>query len=305
MFRIDRNLVKLGDVRAVQTVQVDKDKNDGNDGVELNESIEAGVAGGSPDAEASATTMAHVILSTAEAESKAKAHELIKEAEAKATAGAEKIIVDARQAAETVIRSAREQAEQERSRARKEGYDEGVQEGKRSYDERLEEKMHELKDEYEKKTREVEDAYDEKIREDDDKLKRVIEELYDERTRTYDELEEQVVGLALDIVRKVINPSAEELGGVFEMLIKNALKQINPDGKVIIRVGPAEYERFFSSGSAFFELDKGVTVTASVLRDLSLEEGDCIIDMEGETINAGLDSQLKYIKFAFDRIDRV
>ena len=100
----------------------------------------------------------------------------------------------------------------------------------------------------------------------------------------------------------MINPAEELIGGAFESLIRNALKQISPDGRVIIRVGTAEYERFFSSGSAVFVLDSGVEVKASVLRDVSLGCGDLIIDTENETINAGLSSQLKQIALAFEKL---
>ena len=86
---------------------------------------------------------------------------------------------------------------------------------------------------------------------------------------------------------------------MFTSLIKNALRQVSTDGKIVIRVGPVEYERFFSSGSAVIELGSGVAVTASVLRDVTLEEGDCIIDTDDMTVNAGLESQLKYVELAF------
>ena len=312
MFRIERNLVKVGDVRLMRTVQVDVGRKESSKRVGVNESDEskeAGVAGDSPDAAASETTAPHEILSNAqteaetkaqdllsraEAEANSKACEILKKAEAKATGEAGIIIEDARKEAEAVMQSAREQAEDEREQARKEGYAEGAEEGKRSYDELLDGKM-----------RELENEFGEKIREDDETLKRTIAELYDERTRTYESLEEHVVGLALEIVKKVLDPSEDEFGGVFEMLIKNALKQINPDKKIIIRVGPTEFERFFPSGSASFEMDRGVTITASVLRDASLEAGDCIIDTEGETLNVGLDSQLKYIELAFAKADSV
>jgi flagellar assembly protein FliH len=203
------------------------------------------------------------------------AKEMISEAKTKA----ERIVMDARNEVAALLLSAREQAEEDRRRAWQEGFAEGTEEGRRSFDEQLAEKA----------------------RLNDESLQRVLDELYEDRTRTYNGLEKEVVTLALEIVRKVYGPAEEELGNVYESLIKNALKQIDPDNKVIIRVGPAEYERFFSSGNAVFELDSGVTVTASILRDVSLEEGDCLIDTDETTINAGLDSQLKYIKLAFEQ----
>jgi len=91
------------------------------------------------------------------------------------------------------------------------------------------------------------------------------------------------------------------LGDVFTSLIKNALRQMPTEGRIIIRVGAAEYERFFSSGAAEIELDSGVVVKASVLRDVALNNGDCIIDTDDVTINAGLESQLQFVEIAFER----
>ena len=208
-----------------------------------------------------------------------EAREIMGRVEEEAAGRAEKILYEARSEASAILFGAREEAEEIRMRAFQDACLEGREEGKRFFDEKLAEKM----------------------REDDQMLKRVIHEIYDERERTYSGLEDEVVSLAVDIVRKVIGPAEEELGGVFLSLVRNALRQIAPDGKVMIRVSPLEYERFFSSGNAAIELDKGVSMTVSVLRDVSLNEGDCIIDTDDETINAGLDSQLKYVKLAFQK----
>jgi len=217
-------------------------------------------------------------LSVKTAQAVLLAEKMISEAKAKA----ERIVMDAKSEVTALLLSARDQAEEDRRRAWQEGFAEGSVEGRHSFDEQLAEKL----------------------RINDESLRRVLDELYDERTRTYDGLENEVVALALEIVKKVINPSEEEYGGIYKSLIRNALKQINPDSKILIRVGPVEYDRFFSSGNTIIELDSGVTVTASILRDVSLGEGDCVIDAEEATINAGLDSQLKYIKLAFDKVER-
>lgn len=287
MFRIDRNLVNLGAVKTIQPIRI---VCSADEGPECGDTIEAGTEGRAPDAAASANAMAQVILSAAEAEAKAKAHDAIKKAESEAGEMVEAMLGSAREEAARILAEARERAEEERLLARQDGYAKGDAEGRRAYDERLEEKKRELSDELAAKTSA-----------DDDKLKNVLEELYLERKNAFDGLEAQIVGLAMGIVRKVINPSEESVEGAFEMLIRNALKQLNPEGKIMIRVAPSEYERFFPGGSAVFELSGGLTVTASILRDASLGEGDCVIDAEDETVSAGIDTQLKYIQLAFDR----
>ena len=235
---------------------------------------EAGAVGEAPNAAASMSYMVQL-------QAQEQAMELLEEAKGEAEEQAALIIQAARDEAAFLIIDAQDEIEEERQKAWREGFAKGTEEAKISYEEQL----------------------TEKIRDDDEKLKRVLNEIYDERERTYNGLEDEVVGLSLEVVRKIINPAEEALGGVFESLIKNALKQLSSfDGRVVIRVSPAEYERFFASGSAVVELDSGVTVTASILRDAALGGGDCIIDTDGETVNAGLNSQLKYIALSFERL---
>ena len=266
MFRIDRNYVQLGAMRSARVGSADAIIN-----------VEAGHY---PESEANAEAIAKA-KAKAEAEAiTSQASVLAGDIVSDAKKKAKRILMDARNEVAALLLSTRDQVEEDRNRAWQEGFVDGSEEGRHSFDDQLVEKQ----------------------RLDDESLKRVLDEIYDERTRMYNGLKDEVKTLALEIVRKVINPAEEELGSVFESLIRNALNQINPDKKVIIRVSPVEYERFFPSGNTVFILESGVKVTASILRDVSLEEGDCIIDTEDATVNAGFESQLKYIGLAFDQV---
>jgi flagellar assembly protein FliH len=231
------------------------------------EDSEVGAEGEFPDAATSAEAIINDYLSVAELEVKARAREILDEA---------------KEEANQIKKQAQEEAQAERKRGYDEGYAKGEQEGRHSFDEELAEK----------------------IREDDERLKIVLDEIDKERERTLRDMEEDITNLSLEIVKKIINPAEDELGSVFTSLIKNALRQVPTDGKITIRVGSAEYERFFSSGAAVIELDSGATVTADVIRDVSLTDGDCIMDTEDIAINAGLDSQLKYVRLAFERANQ-
>jgi len=220
-----------------------------------------------PDAATSAEIMVNDYLRAARSETETKM---------------EQILENAREQAAQIILDARDEAEEERQRGFREGFEEGSEEGRRIYEEKTEAK----------------------IREDDETLKRLLDEMYEERERTYNALEGEVTNLAIEIVRKIINPAQDEIDNVYMSLIKNALRQMPNEGKVVLRVGAKEYQRFFSSGAAKIELDSGATVTASVLRDVSLTDGDCIIDTDDVTINAGINSQLQYVKLAFERANQ-
>ena len=194
---------------------------------------------------------------------------------AEAKQRAEHIIDSARNEANAIIEASKEDAENNRHQAWDEGYINGVDEGKRSYND--------------------------KILECDESLKRVMNEFLIEKKRAFSDMEDELLDLALRIVRKIINPADEAMEGVFVSLIKNALRQIAPDDRIMLRVSAADYERYFPEGSAVLELGNGVTVSASILKDASLGEFDCIIDKDDSTINAGLDTQLMNIQLAFEK----
>ena len=244
------------------------------------ENPEVGAEGEVPDAATSAKAV------SPESSAEEAVNEYLTTARNETESKIEEILSGARKQAAQILSDAEDEAEEERKRGYESGYDDGLAkgsaEGKQKYDEKIEEKK----------------------REDDETLKRVIDEIYEERERTYNELEEETTKLAIDVVRKIINPAEEELGNVFTSLIKNALRQMSTDSKITLRVGPKEYERFFSSGAATIELDSGITVKAAVLRDISQNDGDLIIDTEDITVNAGIESQLKYVELAFERANK-
>jgi len=280
LFRIDRRLVNISGIKFNRLKAGD-------------EVPEVGAEGEAPDAATSAKEAASA-ASDVEVYSGPSAEEVVNEyltaARNETESKIEEILSGARQQAAQMLITARNEAEDERKSGFQQGYDEGMEigsaegsaEGKRKYDEMTEAKS----------------------REDDETLKRILDEIYEERERAHSELEEETINLAIEIVRKIINPSEEEVVDVFTPMIKNALRQMPTESKIVLRVGPKEYERFFSSGAATLELDSGATVKASVIRDVSLNDGDLIIDTDNVTVNAGFDSQLQYVKLAFERANQ-
>jgi flagellar biosynthesis/type III secretory pathway protein FliH len=188
---------------------------------------------------------------------------------------AKHIIEAAQKEASEIISAGKAEAANIFAASREKGYSEGHLEGKKSFDA--------------------------KIIENEDSLKRVIEALHEEKAQTFAGMEDELIKLSMEIVRKIINPAEEAAGGVFESLIRNALRQIAPDDRIMLRISSDDYERFFPEGNALFEFSNGVTVSAAILKDLSLNEYDLIIDKNDSTIDAGLDTQLRLIELAFQR----
>lgn len=226
------------------------------------------------------------------AQANERAREILDKVEAAAKDEAKKIVDDARAEAAAILDEAREQGEAERAKAAEEGFAQGIEDGKaKGYEDGL--------------TRGAEEGrrdFDEKIQEDDEKLRNLIEGISEGVERTCSDLESGVSGLAMEIVRKVVDPG-DAANGVFESMIRNAIRQIRTDRKITVRVGQEMLKRFFPSGSAEFRMDGGVTVKVTVLEDQTLGEGDVVIDAGEETINAGLETQLRNLEVAFERAD--
>lgn len=200
----------------------------------------------------------------------------IKISQDRLAAYAEEIIKQAEHRARQLMQEAEEQALVIKRIARQKGYEEGLDEAARKYE------------------KAIADA-----REQDRMLvERLVSELEQTRQDMLDGMEEEMIGLVLAVAKKIFDYTVETDGSMLVSMITKALKQIKKEGKINIRVSKEEYERFFSSDDASFIFGEG-QIDISLLPDEHMNSGDCIIECEGETVNIGLDTQLKYMETAF------
>lgn len=130
-------------------------------------------------------------------------------------------------------------------------------------------------------------------------LNSLIERVNEERNRLLDEVQDDVVRLSVDIARKILHYELDYGNDAFISMVYNAVKQMKAEGRVVVRVSPQEYARYFSEEESREFRSDNMIVT--VIEDNYLERGGCVIESEGETINASVDSQLKTISIGFGR----
>jgi flagellar biosynthesis/type III secretory pathway protein FliH len=133
---------------------------------------------------------------------------------------------------------------------------------------------------------------------------RVLAEFFTAREAALNEfkgMKDEIKPIIFEIVKKIINVSYENDDKSFESLIKNALERIKPEGKLTLTVSEADYERFFPSGNAVFNVN-GEDIPVAVVKNASLGLAELIIDAGDVTVNAGPDTQLRRIRSAFDRV---
>ena len=192
-------------------------------------------------------------------------------AEAEEKAGA--ILSEAKAQALAIVEKARAEADGVREKARDEGYAEGSAKADGEIEKRCKEKS------------------------------AALENLLTELSSTWDSftcnLENEIITIVLETTKKVINVALEKDDKLFVDLIQNATSQIKHEGKIVVRVSKEEYNRIFESGSSREFLINNEQIKATIIEEPLFEKGDCVIESEGETVNAGINSQLKYIELAF------
>ncbi|MGE4484059.1 MAG: FliH/SctL family protein [Oscillospiraceae bacterium] len=187
---------------------------------------------------------------------------------------AEEILSDAKEKARILMEKSHAEAKVIFEEARKAGFDEGAQKAEKEGQERC--------------RREI------------DGIRNVLEEICSSREAMIDETEDDIIDLVFDISKKVINVQMEKDDKTFIELVRNALGKLKREGKLVVRVSPDEYHRIFSSGKVELTANKEV-LFAEVAEEPYFNRWDCVVESEGETLNAGVDSQLKCIELAFRR----
>jgi flagellar assembly protein FliH len=113
-------------------------------------------------------------------------------------------------------------------------------------------------------------------------------------------LEREILELVVEISRKILHMEMDMDDALYLSMARHALARLQSGGKITVRVSPSEYGRFFSGGSAEFTINRE-NIRVQVEEDHSLMKNDLIIESEGESIDAGLETQLDSVEDALLR----
>lgn len=125
------------------------------------------------------------------------------------------------------------------------------------------------------------------------------EELQDQNNAFKDYLEKECIKLSLLITEKVLGEKIKEDAETFLKLIKKALRSVAKENDVVIRVSEADFERIDKQNLKL----KGIKNKISFIKDPTLGTGDCIIENNSFKLDAGIKTQLKYIKSTLKELD--
>ncbi len=186
-----------------------------------------------------------------------------------AMAKAELIIERANKKSEEIIREANQTYDHILAEAKQKGSDEGYREG------------------YELGASEAE------------ALKRNATELYDqtvrERSEILESIEPTVVSLITDIIQKLLPKIAKVNPDVILILIKQGLASATITGAINIHVSTEDYDTVFAHKDEILAM-LDTSAELEILKDLSLNKSDCIIETSLGSIDCSLDSQFSALK---------
>lgn len=187
----------------------------------------------------------------------------------------EEKIGQARREAEEVIREAEKSAEEIKQKAQGEGYDAGLTQARQQVEE-------------------------DRARAGES-LAGAICALESAADKLYDEMEKGVLDLALCIAEHIIKTEIAGNDDAYKNMIKTMLVGIRNQSNIVLKVGKEEYERFFMEGKndlAEVAAQSGIRV----VQDISLKQGDCLVETEFGYMDAGVLTQLKRLEYSMKQL---
>ncbi len=190
----------------------------------------------------------------------------------RARAEAEEVIRKARLLAEEIIVEAEENAKDIKARAEKKGFAQGI------------------------KT--AEDSINLQKSENAKALQEIADKLRGDYSNLVDSINDDVVSLAMEIVRKIIGIKLDSSDEVFVGLINDALSRLKQAGFVSIHVSSEDYARYFGGELPEKNLNTG-TAKIAVIEEDDFSKGDLVLESDGEVLDFSINKQIDIIEKAF------
>ncbi|MGP1577284.1 MAG: flagellar assembly protein FliH [Treponema sp.] len=124
-----------------------------------------------------------------------------------------------------------------------------------------------------------------------DRLHRMIERTMDKRQEILAETEQQIVDLVLLMTRKVVKVISENQRNIVSSNIIHALRKVKGRGNVILRVNLADVGLTTEHTKDFLAAAENVK-NITVIEDLTVDSGGCIVETDFGSIDARIASQL-------------
>lgn len=119
------------------------------------------------------------------------------------------------------------------------------------------------------------------------------------RQALWERQEAEMVAFVLEIARKVIKTEVTQNPEIIHAVIANALRRVANKDLIRIKVCPDEAERLRAGREDLLALVDGIK-TLEIVDDRRISAGGCVIETNGGTIDAKIETQLAEIKRVLD-----
>jgi len=196
-------------------------------------------------------------------------------------------------AAEQIIADAEEKAEQIINAAKTEGETAAVE-----FKRIAEAEMGELRE------RVTAEAYEEgyaKAKEAEtiilEEAENIKKQAYTEKDAALKNAEPEIVGLIADIVKKLLNGAFAVQPELISVLVKQGLSSVNTAGDITVHVSESDYAPVTADKDELLAIaGAGAGARIEIIKDLSLNPSDCIIETKFGNIDCSLGRQYESLK---------
>lgn len=180
------------------------------------------------------------------------------------------LIERAKQDAVMIKQHALQEAEKIKKDAEMDGYNEGRSQAEKDFSGRLNEEV---------------EAFDQ-----------MVEHMQQEHLQTMQQANVAAAKLAITIAEKILHFELDRNDEAFLFLAQEAAESMT-GGKLVLRVNPEEYKRFFADGKTLSGIPADRQL--AIVEDARVERGGCVVESDERIVDAGIDKQLEKVTEAF------
>jgi flagellar assembly protein FliH len=111
-------------------------------------------------------------------------------------------------------------------------------------------------------------------------------------------MEAEVIGLVMEVSRKVVAAELTINNDIIIQLVRDALQNCSNKNGAILRMSPADYEYIKNNEDRFNSMVEGAD-SLNIKPDAALKQGDCIVETVLGDLDAGASTRLDKIEEAF------
>lgn len=157
-------------------------------------------------------------------------------------------------------------------------------------------------DGYIKGRKQAEDDFSSTVNAQVEEFGALVDKLIKQHDETMQQANVAAAKLAIMIAEKILHYELDHNDEAFLFLAQEAVERMNGEDKLILKVSPEEYQRFFANGGTLngIPADKKL----SIVEDNRISRGGCVVESDKQTVDASIDKQLEKVTEAFGLADK-